>query len=195
MMYLRIIECVVAILCGCKLLPFQSRFDTTPNIACDKGYDAITLRRIDLSQDYLLCSIISDFSHTYKQLNNDNKNAFYYLYMETIPNGYLVHLTLNTSDRIIGTDNLGYAIVDDNTVIISDTDAYNYSYTSSIEERTFKYQPDITGPYDPTEGMYLIKENHYGKNIYGIGWVIYLPDGLKLGPSDNVVTAPKRKHK
>lgn len=194
-MYLKIIECIVVILCGCQLALKQSKYDTTPNTACEKASDTITLRRIDLSQDSLLCSIISDFSHTYNHPNNVNKNAFYYLFLETIPNGYLVHLTLDISDRIIGANCLGYSIVDDNTVIISDTNAYNYSYTSSVEERIFKYQRDITGPYDPIEGIYIIKENNYGKNIYGIGWVMYLPDGLKLGPSDNVVTVPKRKHK
>lgn len=201
-MYLKIIECIVAILCGCQLASTQSNPDISSDMSVEDGM--ITLKRIDLSQDSILYSIISDFSRDDIQVLTDHPNALYKLsltatpneYLKTFPKGYLVSLLLDTNGKIFDTHRIGYDVVDGKTIIISKSDDYNFKYSNLEEKRTFRYEPDFIGPYDYEKDVdYFMAENYFGKYIYGIGWVMYLPDGYKLVPSDNIVTAPKRKQK
>lgn len=188
MVHLKIIEYILAILCGCQLVSNQSNSAVSDNM--------ITLKRIDLSQDSILYSIVSDFISDDFQTNTKDQKSHYTLGLQSSTNRYYVYLKLYSSHSIPAKGCLGYDIVDNKTIIIRSNDDYKFNYSDLMEEKSFTYEPEFTGLIEPDrENTYFIKKNYYGKHIVGIGWVIYLPDGLKLGPSDNVVTAPKRKHK
>lgn len=193
-MYLKIIEYIVAILCSCQLASTQSNPDISSGLTADD--DMITLKRIDLSQDSILYSIVSDFISNDIQTDTKDQNSYYTLRLQSLPNGFYVYLKLYRSNTILAEDCIGYDIVDNKTIIIKENDDYKFNYTDTEEKKSFKYEPEFTGLIEPyKENTYVIKGNSYGKHIVAIGWVMYLPDGLKLGPSDNVVAAPKRKHK
>lgn len=161
-------------------------------------YEYTYLRKLDISKDAALYSVLKDFLS--EQQSEPEKMKYYSVFLKTDNNVTIVCITIEDSEVLYEGINqlIGYFELDTKIFIFSKDGNISPNYKYAIPEVNLKVKTTDNLTFngrDDREWIYYIVKNCYARWLYRFDPLWYIPEGNKMTSDKFLLTAPKRTSK